>query len=84
MSTTEDELVEAMIGQQVETFFRQTNTDAAGHPDEVALRVENLSIGRKIREVNFTLYRGEIVGMTGLLGAGQNEVAARGRCLERC
>jgi ABC-type sugar transport system ATPase subunit len=37
--------------------------------------VENFSVGEKIRDVNFQLRRGEIVGITGLLGAGQNELA---------
>lgn len=41
----------------------------------VALEVKSLSVERKVRDVSFALRHGEIVGMTGLLGAGQNEVA---------
>lgn len=71
---TENDLVEMMIGQELESFFRHEGTTEQGAGD-VELEVENLSVGRKIRDVSFELRRGEIVGMTGLLGAGQNEVA---------
>jgi ABC-type sugar transport system ATPase subunit len=71
---TEEELAESMIGQQVETFYRH-DEHVARPEGETVLAVEELAIGRKIRDVNFEIRRGEIVGMTGLLGAGQNEVA---------
>ena len=34
-----------------------------------------LSVGDRVRDVSFSLRRGEILGVTGLLGAGQNELA---------
>ena len=71
---TEEELVETMIGQQIDSFYRRRTGEVTGDR-EVLLDVANLSVGRKVRGVNFTLHRGEIVGLTGLLGAGQNEVA---------
>lgn len=81
---TEASLAETMIGQQLESFYRHSaHPDAAGSRLEgaqspetgAALQVEGLSVGRKVRDVSFELRRGEIVGMTGLLGAGQAEVA---------
>ncbi len=39
------------------------------------LKVENLNSGSAIRGVNFTLARGEILGVTGLLGSGRGELA---------
>jgi ribose transport system ATP-binding protein len=72
--STEEELVETMIGQQIGSFYRQAQTEAAVGR-EVLLEVENLSVGRKVRGISFKLYKGEIVGLTGLLGAGQNEIA---------
>jgi ribose transport system ATP-binding protein len=71
---TEDELAEAMIGQQFESFYRREGRDGKMQ-GEVLLQVENLSVGRRVRDVSFELRRGEIVGITGLLGAGQNELA---------
>ncbi|MDQ6695057.1 MAG: sugar ABC transporter ATP-binding protein [Chloroflexota bacterium] len=71
---TEEALAETMIGQQLESFYRHS-AHSEGPEAEPALEVEGLSVGRKVRGVSFTLRRGEIAGMTGLLGAGQNEVA---------
>jgi ribose transport system ATP-binding protein len=42
---------------------------------EVILSVENVSRGRRLRDVSFTLHRGEILGVAGLLGAGRTELA---------
>lgn len=71
--TSEDELIELMIGQEVESFYRPFET-----PLEVdsrtLLEVENLRIADKVRGVSFQLRSGEILGLTGLLGAGQNEL----------
>jgi len=70
---TEDELAEIMIGQQVASYFREQG-QAQASQDKVVLEVRNLSVGQKVKDVSFSLRRGEIVGITGLLGAGQNEL----------
>ena len=41
----------------------------------VVLTVEHLSRGRRLHDVSFTLHRGEILGVAGLLGAGRTELA---------
>jgi ABC-type sugar transport system ATPase subunit len=70
---SEDELIELTIGERVEAFFHHASEiHTAG---EIILSAENLSVGRSVRGVNFEIRRGEIVGLTGLLGAGQNELA---------
>ena len=46
-----------------------------GAPGEELLRVENLGRGGACRDVSFTLRRGEILGVAGLLGAGRTELA---------
>jgi len=47
--------------------------DLSGAP--VALEVRGLSRGRAIRDVSFSLKKGEVLGLAGLMGAGRTEVA---------
>ena len=39
------------------------------------LEVRNLNRGKVLRDVNFSLMKGEILGFAGLMGAGRTEVA---------
>ncbi len=70
---SEEELAETMIGQQLDRFYLEDRGPVKAA--EEVLRVENLAVGEKVTGVSFSLGRGEIVGITGLLGAGQNELA---------
>ena len=72
--TNENDLIELMIGQELESFYRSDgHSDAENQP--AVLEVKNLDIRDKIQGVNFKVRKGEIIGITGLLGAGQNELA---------
>ena len=42
---------------------------------EELLRAENLSVPGLLDNVSFSLHAGEILGITGLMGAGKTEVA---------
>ena len=71
--TSLEELVELTVGQKTETMFkRRPRSVALG---EVVLEVEGLHVGGWVRGVDMELRRGEIVGLCGLLGSGQNELA---------
>ncbi|MDD5370382.1 MAG: sugar ABC transporter ATP-binding protein [Anaerolineaceae bacterium] len=72
-SVTENDIIELMIGQQLESFYRPVDR-AQDHPSEIALEVSHLNVGKKIQDVSFNVTKGEIIGITGLLGAGQNEL----------
>ncbi len=65
-------IISMMVGRDLE------NTDV-DIPDlsaaPLALEVRGLNRGRTIRDVSFTLRRGEILGFAGLMGAGRTEVA---------
>jgi len=74
-STSEDTLIELMIGQEIESFFRHEDGHEQVSDQHALLRVENLSIGQRVQDVTFELRRGEVLGITGLLGAGQNLLA---------
>lgn len=69
---TQDRLAELMTGQSHEAVVRAR--DLGGAP--VVLEVEGLTRAGEYADISFSLHAGEILGMTGLLGAGRTEVAA--------
>lgn len=70
---TKDEIINMMIGRVV---YEDPKTKSEVADDaEVVLEVKNLCSGRTIKDVSFTLRRGEILGLSGLMGAGRTEVA---------
>ena len=64
------ELIRMMVGREVEAPVKQS---AVGIGREV-LRAEGVGRGRSLRDVSFTLCEGEILGVFGLLGAGQKQL----------
>jgi ribose transport system ATP-binding protein len=66
---TEESLIEMMVGRKLEDQYPRL--DQA--PGEVRLKVENLS-GPGVNGVSFTLRKGEILGISGLMGAGRTEL----------
>ena len=65
------ELVRMMANRDIsEHYPPPTRTKGA----EI-LRVEGVSRGARLRDVSFTLHRGEVLGVAGLLGAGRTELA---------
>ncbi len=71
--TTKDEIIQMMIGRVVYEDPKQKSNV----PDdaEVVLEVKNLCSGNTIKNVSFQLRKGEILGFSGLMGAGRTEVA---------
>ncbi|MBE7026564.1 MAG: sugar ABC transporter ATP-binding protein [Ruminococcaceae bacterium] len=69
-NTNYDELVSLMVGQSIEKLY----PDRAYQKGEVVLDVKNL-VGKAVNDVSFQLYKGEILGICGLLGAGNIELS---------
>ncbi|MXN89118.1 ribose ABC transporter ATP-binding protein RbsA [Pasteurella canis] len=65
----EDRLIEMMVGRRLDEQY--PHLDQA--PGEVLLKVESLT-GSGVYDVNFQLHRGEILGISGLMGAGRTEL----------
>lgn len=67
-------IVELMVGRDLDKLFPKQEAVIG----EVVLKVENLRRGKRVQGVSFELRKGEILGLTGLLGSGRTEVA---RCI---
>jgi ribose transport system ATP-binding protein len=69
---TMDRIINMMVGR---TIYEATPELPEAPSRDVLLEVRGLNRGRAVRDVNFKLYRGEILGFAGLVGAGRTEVA---------
>jgi ABC-type sugar transport system ATPase subunit len=65
----QDALIRMMVGRELKELFPKE----AVEPGEEVLSVTGLSLGQRVKEVGFTLRRGEILGIAGLVGAGRSE-----------
>ncbi len=65
-----DQIIEKMIGRRMETQYPRL----APPRQEEALRVDSIRRGDKLLGVSLSLRRGEIVSVTGLMGAGKTEL----------
>jgi ribose transport system ATP-binding protein len=74
---TEDIKIEQIINMMVgRTMIYDAKPEVpAERNEEIVLDVKNLNRGRSLKDINFTLRRGEILGFAGLMGAGRTEVA---------
>ena len=70
---TKDDIVKMMVGRVIMGEQKSCSTCPADAP--VVLEVRNLRAGREVKDVSFTLRKGEILGFAGLMGAGRTEVA---------
>jgi ribose transport system ATP-binding protein len=71
-----DDVIRAMVGRELGQLY-PPKSDCIDRQTEI-LKVENLG-GSKFRNISFSLYKGEILGFAGLVGAGRSEIM-RGLC----
>ena len=69
--TNPQQLIEMMVGRSVSEFYKDRTTKAG----EEIFRVEDLSRWGFFHHVNFSVRAGEVLGITGLAGAGRSELA---------
>ena len=67
---TMDEIISMMVGRTIYEEPKSASQVAAGAP--VVLEVKGLR-SKDVRDVSFTLQKGEILGFAGLMGAGRTE-----------
>ena len=65
-----DDIIRHMVGREIQDKFPRILCEKG----KEILRVENLNAGPKVRDISFSLYEGEILGIAGLMGAGRTEM----------
>lgn len=71
--TTRDQIINMMVGRTILEEPKQYSE--VDDDSEVVLSVKNLSRDQEVKNVSFDLRKGEILGFSGLMGAGRTEVA---------
>ncbi len=70
--TKSEELINAMVGRDIGDLFSVRKRQ---EPGEVLLEVSNVSRGKRVIDCSFSIRRGEVVSLSGLVGAGRTELA---------
>lgn len=67
---TLDQLIAMMVGRELGEWKAATNYSR----EEIILQVENIHSGNAVKQADFNLKKGEIVGFAGLVGSGRTEL----------
>lgn len=67
-----DEIISLMVGR---TIYEPPKEESHVKGNDVVLEVKDLNAGNMVKDVSFKLRRGEILGFSGLMGAGRTETA---------
>lgn len=66
---TMDQIIANMVGREIKEKFPRVECEKG----KKIFEVKNLNAGKMVRDINFAVYEGEIVGFAGLMGAGRTE-----------
>ena len=69
-----DSIIRAMVGRTLSQELYRERTKRR-RPGRRVLSVQNLSMGKIVRNNSFTIYAGQVTGMFGLIGSGRTETA---------
>lgn len=69
-ATNIDAIIRKMVGRDLVEKFPKYKVPLG----EEVLRVENITVDKKFQDISFSLRKGEILGITGLVGAGRTEI----------
>lgn len=67
----QEQLVSMMVGRPLQDYFIRSRIP---RQKEVVLRVKNFTRKGRFEDISFELYKGEVLGVAGLVGAGRTEL----------
>lgn len=67
---TEAEIIQMMVGRALNNIFERERNELG----KTIMKVENLSCPGKFKDISFEVKEGEVLGFSGLMGAGRTEV----------
>lgn len=70
LQTSRESLVELMVGRSIDAYYPK----ASGNSGDTILEVRGLSRRNRFRDVTFSVRRGEVLGLAGLVGSGRSDV----------
>jgi ABC-type sugar transport system ATPase subunit len=75
---TREKLVRHMVGRDItQTHYahKEGHAERRRQRREKVLTVENVTMGTMVKNMSFSIYAGEVVGIAGLIGSGRTEIA---------
>lgn len=69
-AVTMEQIISYMVGREIKEKFPRVECKKG----KKVFEVKNLNAGKMVRNINFSVYEGEIVGFAGLMGAGRTEL----------
>ena len=75
--TDRNQIIAMMVGREISDMYPKTEVpigDEVLRVEHMSLRIKDGSSSRPLSDVHFTLRRGEVLGIAGLLGAGRSEI----------
>jgi simple sugar transport system ATP-binding protein len=68
-------IIRAMVGRDISNTLYANDRRVARRPGRKILSLQNLSWGSAVRNNSFSIYRGQVTGLFGLIGSGRTETA---------
>ena len=72
-NTNTDYIISSMVGKEVKKLY-PNKSDCIDEKDEI-LRVEHFTRQPEFHDISFSVYKGEVLGLCGLVGSGRSEVS---------